>query len=151
MDPKEGRKAVLLASGLAALLAGAGLLLYGLAPAEAMLDLFGDFKNVQPDSIQNMMDELGARVWLDALGAALLVAGIVVAKVALKPPKPKSIEEQVNEAVEARLAAMPKPTPVDVPPPAPKAPPLPPAGPRCPKCGRLKIAGGKLCRQCDMA
>jgi hypothetical protein len=108
-------------------------------------------------------------VW-DILGAILTLAGIVLCKLGLRKPKEKSLEERVNEAVEKRLADLqlqgslavspvppaaaaprPVPVPVDVPPPAPRAPTPPPAGPRCPKCGRLLVAGGKLCRNCDMA
>jgi hypothetical protein len=101
----------LVLGGVVALLLGVGLAGYGLAPAAGFGKVFSAFGGGPPppdlqQQIQGSIDGLTGRVAWDVAGIVLFIAGVVCLKLAARKPKPKTVEEQVKEEVERRMAAM---------------------------------------------
>ncbi len=110
--PKPKANVPLAASGALGILLGVSLVGYGLAPAGAFASImkvaFGG--GTPPDDLGAQIDGAiaglkGRMVW-DVVGFVLLIAGIVCLKLAFRKPKPKTVEEQVEEAVRRRLAEL---------------------------------------------
>lgn len=159
--------------GALALLAGLACLGHGLAPLGGLGALFGGNPgNLPPTFMDDLIAAMKAGVPWDIAGAVLAITGLVFVKLALRKPKPPSMEEQVEAAVARRLAELgitanprapnatqqtPQLTHATAPAelraptvaPAPAAPHLvaaPPAG--CPTCGQALVGGGRFCRAC---
>ena len=157
------RKAVLVAVGAGLLLAGALFAYLGLKPLAPLLELSTGGAQAAERN-KPFLDDLERHLGDAALpvggGVAALLAGFVVLKVGLAPPKPRPVEEQVREQVERRLAlhatasppVSPRPQVLTVAAPsvvhAPAAASAPPARrTHCGSCGSVLVAGGRLCPQ----
>ena len=97
--------------GLAAVVAGIALFVYGLAPAKPLMDTVSSSFSGDPpppdlgERIDGAIAELTARAWADGLGLVLLLVGILVAKRALAKPAP-TVESLVGAEVARRLAQL---------------------------------------------
>ena len=171
----EARSNLFLLGGVAGIVGGLVLLGYGLAPVVPLVEVVsGTFGGGTPppdlgEQIDAAMAAAKARVLVDALGFVALLAGFVLVKQALAKPKPRPVEDLVQEEVARRLAAMGAvPAPPSSPPvpgapavvaaaPSPAAAVQPPVAPavaapaqrrtHCAECGSVLVAGGRLCPQ----
>ncbi len=160
------RKPVLY-GGIAAMVIGLALLVWGLAPAKGFSAAGGAFGggSVPPDLEERLnaaMAGLQARVWADAVGFVLLLGGFVALKAAKVPDPEPEVLRQVAVEAEAKRRHDPAGSPdkadiagapVAEPLPA-EAPPVRPPGPtgpgttRCPECDGPLIASGRFCVVC---
>lgn len=158
--------------GAVGILVGLVLLAYGLAPVKQIVDVVGPTFSggPPPDDLGEQLDaaiaRLKARALVDVFGFVASLGGIVAVKSALAPPKPKPVEQLVQEEVARRMAGMAPvvaANPVASSPAAagpsssPAASPVAgahsgsaEAGPvrktHC-ACGSVLIAGGRICPQ----
>lgn len=146
-----------LVGGLVLLLAGGAAIYFGVKPLAPLLELFtggAQAAEKNQEFMEDLEGHLGAAAWPVGGGIAALLVGFVLVKVGMAPPKPKSVEELVQEEVARRLGGAASPG-VSVPVAAPTAPvpaPVPVAQPsvrrtHCGACGSVLVAGGRLCPQ----
>lgn len=155
---------VLLLAGVLGVVGGLVLLGIGLAPAKQLWDAVGPTFSggPPPEDLAERMDaamaKLKARVLVDVLGFVALMGGILAVHQALAKPKPKPVEQLVQEEVARRMAAFPagaaspasvaQAAPVAAPavstPAAPPAATAPLRRTHC-SCGSVLVAGGRIC------
>ncbi len=171
-------KVVCLLVGLGLLVAGAVLAYLGLKPLAPLLELFtGGAAAAERHKVwlEDLEAHLGDAAVPVGLGIVFVLAGVVLAKMGLAPPKPKSVEQLVQEEVERRLGAQvpspaavaPAPAPLAWPATSPEpstavaspamaaprpvvAAPSPQSSPsprrtHCASCGSVLVAGGRMC------
>lgn len=166
----------LLIGGIVVLLGGAAWMYVGLKPLAPLLELFTGGAQAAEKN-QEFMDHLDEHLGNAAVpvggGIACLLAGFVMIKVGLSPPKPPTVEELVQKEVERRLAAQPTvnasaapvaspqspatfatpaPTPVAVRSSAPtqsttvlQTPASAARRTHCATCSSVLVAGGRIC------
>jgi hypothetical protein len=109
-EPTPPWKIGVLLGGIAAIVVGCILFYVGLKPLEPLMGLFTQGMKEPTPAQKEFMDNLNGHLSNAAvpvgIGMVLLLGGFILIKVGLSGPKPKSVEQVVEEKVAERMSRM---------------------------------------------